>query len=503
MTSKKTSTSRSWLPFCLLALACGAAPRALSPQPPAPPAPAAPAQPWAPTPPPGPLAQAPARAPAVTQLELANGLRVVVVEQHRRPIVSVRLAFPRGSLSEEREDAGLTFLAVALLTDYYEKNSEGRRIAFEKSFRRRVSLAGGAAFFDVGPDSSLLGIDGFAQESARYLKLLSEAVLVPRHGMESFVGRRNALLDALEDLEISDSSSFDLFLKQLAFGADHPYARPVYGRTESLERLGLENVTFRQQELLTPRGATLLVVGDVDPAAVVAQARGAFGPWRGRSVARDAVQPPSIPKRKPEVSFIPRQPASTLIACATRPLTDVRGGEAALDLLAAALGSGGGSRLNLVLREQHGLTYGAQAAMVKRRHARAWVACAHLRADKAEEGLGLFLQVLDSVRGGALTAEELEHARALLVAEVEATHDSTGGSVSAWLEAIDRGDGTPKTEARRAELERVTLEEVQALARRVLAPETTRWILSGEHQPALRAARGNGLGRLQGVTLQR
>jgi zinc protease len=461
--------------------------------------------PWARTPPPAPLPPSPASPPRVKEGFLPTGLRVVVVEHHRRPIVVTRLILPRGALLDPPRSAGASWLAVALVSDYYERSPSGEELVEEKPFRWKVVEQGGSPLFDVESDFSLVGISGYAQDTGKYLKLMAGALERPRRGEESFRGRRNALLDALEDLETSDPQALGRVLAEASFGRGHPYARSIVGTKPSLTSLGLEDAIALQDRILTPDDATLLIVGDVKAEEAFEQAKGAFGKWRRASSAPRAAPPPppSPAAATADIDFLKRQPASTLIACASRPLGDVRASDAALELLATILGGGLESRLGQALRERSGLTYHAGAEIVRRRWARALLACSTLAGDQAAQGIRLFRETLDGARAEPPTDLEVERAKAIRLGELEGAWDDSLRLADVWTRAIGLGESRPRLEEERAEIARIGGEEIRALAKAVLRPSTLRWIVSGEPRAASRAVEGNGIGRLRALTLDR
>ncbi|MGC4117716.1 MAG: pitrilysin family protein [Myxococcales bacterium] len=465
-----------------------------------------PAPTWTRSPVPDALASVTAQPAKVTDANLSNGLRVVIVEQHQRPLVSIRLVLPQGTTFDEEEKAGRTYLSLMLASDFREKSADGRDLSDEKSFRTLVAEAGGAASFSAEHDACQAGISGYATDAATYLKLLAGAVTSPRHGAESLSHRRMSALDGLEDLEVSDPETLGMFLAQAAFGVGHPYSLPIVGTTSSLKSLSGEEVFARQAQLFVPRGATLVVVGDVVPAKVLPAIRTAFGGWRGpaQKASVPVPPPPSVPTRRPETSFIRRQPAKTLVACASRPLSDLRGSRAALELLTAILGDGVSSRLSVGLREAGGVAYAVDATILQRRHAQAFMSCAWLNAAQSERSLHAFRDALSSVGEHGATEQELVRAKAVHLARLASEADTAQGLSASWVEALSLGQARPPTlEERRAAVEAVTLEEIQRLAKKLLAPESVRWILSGEPEPALKAVEAAQLGKLRPVTFLR
>ncbi|MBS2026431.1 MAG: insulinase family protein [Deltaproteobacteria bacterium] len=489
----------------LAALGCAAAPPAPPPAPVSKPvavAPPAPTKPWHTTPPPEPIAvtQTP-DTPAQEQV-LANGLRVVVVEHHGRPTVMIRLVLPQGTVGDPPEWAGATYLGVSLATDYYELNDQNEPIYDEKSFRGQLVELGGTAFALAEPDGSVIGVSGLSVNTHRYLSKLAAAVLRPRLGEHSFSARRDALLDELDDLESADPEAFQRVVTASAFGKNHPYSRSTIGTESSLTDMGVEMVLERQKRVLVPGGATLLVVGDVKAEAVFTAVAALFRPWRGRA-------PPSLPIALPSlarssgVAVLKRTPAQTLAVCAARPLREGRDAMGTLQVLAAILGRGLGSRLSLNLREQHTLTYSTDAAVARRRYANAFLACATLDAAHAEEGVKLFRETLESAARVPPTPQELERAKALLLQDLAAHRDDAAHITEAWLNAILIDDGRPDFDKQAAAISQVTAEQVQAMARKVLAPDTLAWTMSGDPDVAAKAAAADHLGRSRPVSFER
>ena len=93
-----------------------------------------------------------------------------------------------------------------------------------------------------------------------------------------------------------------------AFGSGHPYARSPLGTVDSVTPMGIEEVVDRQLDVFVPKGATLLVAGDVRPDAVAAAAKAAFGRWDGEPASPlAAVPPPRVTAGSTEVGFLERR----------------------------------------------------------------------------------------------------------------------------------------------------------------------------------------------------
>jgi predicted Zn-dependent peptidase len=307
------------------------------------------------------------------------------------------------------------------------------------------------------------------------------------------------ILDRLDALDAEDPAALQLLIEQSAFGEDHPYARLPFGTPETLKALELQEVMEQQSVVFVPTGSTLLVVGDVKAGEVIAAVKSAFGNWQGYKdlTPMPRVPPSSLPKNTNEIGFVERKSASTLLTCALRPLPEVAGDDPALEVLTAILGEGFGSRLGLALREENGLTYGANAEIVRRRQASALIACSALHGDKGREGLQLFRAAFDRLRDTPPTDDEVRRAKALRLSELESSYDDVLTSTRTWMQALTLGYGAPRLEQERAGIEKVTARDVQRVAKAIFRARTIRWVVSGDRKVAAHAVESSGAGRLK------
>ncbi len=455
---------------------------------------AAPAPAWTRSAPPPPAPQASVSAPPVRELTLPGGLRVVVVEHHRRPLVSVRLFFKDGAAADPAVSAGATAIAVALLGDTFDDKE--KPVYEEKSARRQVAEAGARFHFDVTADHAWIGIDGYARETVRYLRMLDRIVRVPRCSERIFMYRVDGALAALEDARLSPEATFADYVSRRAFGAIPAYARSVLGTPRSLETLAYEDVQQRQRELLQPGGSTLLIVGDVKADEVLARAQAIFSRWRPPLVPSSRRPPRAVSKAKrrtaaaQEVTLVARSPARTTMVCASRALAAGDGTDATLDVLARVLGH----RLSQVLREEHGLTYGASASVIRRRHARMLLACSALRTEDLHQGVRTFAQAVEALRTSPLEAGEVEWAKALVAAEVRASQSELASLVQGWTTALELGERSATAPSRLSAVEAVTSAEVKSAVDRLFLGTPIEWALSGDPEKVGPAVRGSELG---------
>ncbi|MDK1475945.1 pitrilysin family protein [Streptomyces sp. 549] len=292
-----------------------------------------------------------------TEHRLANGLRVVLSEDHQTPVAAVCLWYDVGSRHEVPGRTGLAHLFEHLM------------------FQGSAQVKGNGHFELVqGAGGSLNGTTSF--ERTNYFETM------PAHQLELALwleaDRMGSLLAALDDESMENQrdvvknerrqrydnvpygTAFEK-LTAMAYPEGHPYHHTPIGSMADLDAASLEDARAFFRTYYAPNNAVLAVVGDIDPEQTLAWAERYFGSIPGH----DGKQPPrdgSLPDViGAEVREVVREevPARALMAAYRLPHDGTREADAA-DLALTVLGGGESSRLynRLVRRDRLAVTAG-------------------------------------------------------------------------------------------------------------------------------------------------
>lgn len=476
----------------LLGIACATSPAGPGPSSTA----RAPLRAWTPTEPPPALPAFERRTPQVSSWKLKNGVTVVVVEHHQRPVVRLRVVFPSGASSDDPARAGATWFALTLLGMSRDVLLPSGEVDYSEKTLRRTLLERGAAFRSgVDLDGSFIGIDGPSRDTRPLLELLADAVRNPRQGEGSFGALLEEAADSIDERQLTDPEVMGRAVLQLAFGDEE--AGAPHGTAESLSRIGLDEVVKRQAALVHPRGATVLIVGDVDPSALRATLSSSFGGWRGGEEEPTPSRPVRAkPTARKRVTFLPRPGARTTVVCAARPLGDVSATDGALRVVAHVLGR----RLSTRLREEATLTYDVSTGLEYRARNRGLVICSRFPTAATELGLQLLLGTMENAP--APSAAELETARRQLIASFERAQTSFDGVAGLWLGELLTGR-TYDPERTTGELRRFSSEEATAAWKTVTSSSAQYQLVAlGQRAPIEQAATTLKLGTLRTPALK-
>jgi len=411
--------------------------------------------------------------PAMEQIWLANGLKVVSLEYGRVPWVSLIFMVKRGAETDPPDKPG-----VADWTAEYLTLGTARRRQLELA--RDVESLGATLESRANWDATFISLDGLAEDFPELMATLAEVVQTPLFPPEEFpllVERRRAeLAQVLDDPRELASRTFT----RLFFGGA-PYGHAIRGEPESLDRLTLQDLTGHYGREFTPAAATLVVVGMAPRSLVEDEAERHWAAWTGGG-------PPSPAYAEP-----PDRPGTPGIYLLNRPeltQSEIRAGFLgpprahpdffAVRLMNYILGEGGfSSRLMGRIRAELGLTYGIRSLFSFRRAPGPFTVSTFTPARHTATVVQEIGAVLRQVQKSGVTAQELADARSFYVGNFPLRLETTR-ALARQVVAVDLYDlGLDYLNRYPDAMEAVTLAEVQAAAREHLHPEALATLVVG------------------------
>ena len=358
-----------------------------------------------PTTPPAAAPLRPTRFPAFVKGRLPDGVNVIIVEQHKQPVVTLTLATQAGASYDPADKAGLSDLVADLLT----KGTEGRTA---DQIAAQVEGAGGSIGAYADNDFLRVTVSALAEKLPQAMDVLADVVTHSTFPAGEVDLSRTRALSSLQ-LELSDPGS----IAQRAFRHE-VYGDQPYGRNytpQSLRAITRDDVVGFFTAHIRPAGALLVVAGDVTPATVMRLATRALAGWRGGS-------PPPAPAAAP-----PAHPATDIVV--VHKLGAVQSNILAgfafiaprdsavfpLTVMSQILGGGSDSRLFQILREQKSWTYGAYSRFTRPRGTGVFFANAEVRTPVTDSALAELLHQLERMRTEVPADSEVAAAKNFLV----------------------------------------------------------------------------------------
>jgi predicted Zn-dependent peptidase len=442
----------------------------------------------------------PFRFPRIARRVLPNGLELRAVTHRSVPLVSTVLLVPGGASSDPRAQHGLVSLTAGLL-------DEGSRGQSALDVADRLARIGGDLDIEAGADAVVVGLTTLDRHFAAGLGMIHEVVTEPNLANDDFNRIRNLRLERLRQMKDHAGAMADRAFARVVYG-DHPYGRLPLGSEAPLTAMTVEDTRAMHAAMLSPAGATLVVVGTRPEEELLDAAAAVFEPWRTVAsplpLDRQAglASPPLLPETKLGVVSRPGAAQSEVRighACAPRSTPDYH----ALLVLNTILGGDFVSRLNLNLREQKGYTYGVRTGFNLRRGVGPFVMQTSVGTEVTGPAVGEALaEIRDISAVRPVTDAEVAQAIAALTKGYPRGFETAGQVARSVAQLALYGLPDSYFEEFIPRISQVTAAEVTSAAVRHLVPEKMTTVIVGDLDKIEASLPGLGLGPPQLLTVE-
>ncbi len=397
----------------------------------------------------------------IQKIDLPNGIKLLVKEDHRLPFVEFRAVFQGGVLAENEVNNGITsLLAKLLIKGTTTRNAEQIAVEIE-SVGGHIDSYGGNQSFGVNAEV-------LTEDFAIGLELMADVILNPIFPADELEREREVQIAGIQSRRDNLLKSASLAMRRELFGAKN-FGLDPSGTEASVAKISGADIKAFYQKLAVPNNCVIAIFGDVNTANVKAAVEKAFGNWTGKVTQPSTFnfQPATATKRVNET----RDKKQAVLVIGFPGTTMFSEDRYALEILQETC-SDLGSRLFLRIREQLGLAYyvGAQTLCgIAPGYFAFYTGTEPTKTAQVEAEL---LKEAELLRTEGLTAEELKRAKAKIVGQKKIARADLGQLASATSLDELYGLGWQRTEQDDAKYEAVTLEQIKAVAQKYLKPET-------------------------------
>jgi zinc protease len=409
-----------------------------------------------------------------TTFALGNGLRVIAVPRHAAPVVALHLVVRSGSDADPPALAGL----AAATADMLDEGAGGRDAL---TIARDLETLGAELFLAASRDGSTLSLNVPSPGFEPALAIAADVVLRPRLAESDWSRVQNDRLTSLIQRRDQPEAVAVLVADRVLFGDEHPYGRPAAGYEKTVRAITAAELRGHYQKLWRPNNASLVVVGDFDPARLKGALEQAFGAWKKGPVP--AARPAAARKQRPRLVLVDKPGAPQTVLRLVGPGAPRSSPDRPpLALLATVLGGSFTSRLNFNLREQKGYTYGASSSFQFLRRPGPFTAAASVFTKVTDAALGEFLKELSALRTGEVTREELTKARAMQQQRLAEALSTTGGTAGTFADISLYGLPLDEPVRFTRALEKADARLLKRLANRSIDPATVTIVAVGDRK---------------------
>ncbi|WP_269931652.1 M16 family metallopeptidase [Aminobacter sp. HY435] len=416
------------------------------------------------------LAEAPRKDWAVSSFTLDNGMQVVVIPDHRAPIVTHMVWYKVGSADEPPGKSGIAHFFEHLMfkgTTNHKAGEFGQKVAEIGGSENAFTTYDYTAYHQTVAPEALETMMSFEADRMRNL-VLTDAVIGPERDV--ILEERRSRIENNPGALLNEEVDATLYQNQ-------PYRIPVIGWMQEIEQLNRVDATEFYNRYYAPNNAILVVAGDVEPEAVKAMAEKTYG-----KIARGPDLPPRVRPKEPEQNTkrtveltdervsVPSFSKSWLVPS----YQTAKDGEAeALDLLSEILGGGNRSRLyqGLVVKDGIASSAGAffEGTMVDDTSFTVY------GGPRGEAGLQQVEEAVDveirRIINDGVTQDELDKAKDRFVRSMIFARDNQASMANIYGSTLATGGSVEDIARWPDRIRAVTPEQIKAVAAKYLNPD--------------------------------
>lgn len=402
------------------------------------------------------------------EFTLANGMKVMVVENHKLPRVAFNLTIDNKPVLDGDKHGVSTLLGAML--------GNGTKNISKDDFNDEVDFLGASINFG--------STGGFATSLTKYsnriLELMSDAAMNPLLVEEEFQKEKDKLIEGLKSEEKSVDAVAARVGDALSYGVQHPYGE--YTTTETVNNVKYGDVYAYYQKQFNPNNAYLVVVGDVNFNDVKEQIEKNFGKWKKSVVVDTTVPAAKANAQYTQINFVdmPNAVQSNINLKHNVDLKMNNPDYHAVLIANKILGGGFNSYLNMNLREEHGYTYGARSGIDADKYVGQFSASTAVRNMVTDSSVVNMLKEINRIKTETVSADDLRNAKAKYVGDfvlaLESPQTIARYALNIKLNNLPKDFYTTYLQ----KINAVTAEDVQRVANKYFKTENSRIVVVGK-----------------------
>ncbi len=418
------------------------------------------------------------KVPPIWRDTLANGLQVMGTLNDEIPTIAVNVRFPAGHNIEPRDKLGLANITAQMM-------NEATLSSTSEEISARLEALGSGAGIAMGGDNSVLQISSLTKNLDETLSIAVESLFEPKFDQADFDRIKSQVLQNIESSKKRASATAARVYSKLLFGNENVVTMPGQGTLETVQSITLDDVKKFYENHYSPKGGTIVAVGDVTQAELVEKLR-VFEKWDGDEPVEVVMKP--FPELAAGTLYLVDKPgaAQSQIRIGKRSLTyDSNGEYYRLGLMNFNLGGAFNSRINMNLREDKAYTYGARSSFRGDKYTGTFTASAGVRSDATDLSIIEFEKEIENFRKNGINEAELAFLQKSLGQSDARSYETPGQKLGFISQILTYHLADNYTDEQSDILQNITVKEINDLAAKHLNLDEMILVVVGDKKSIL------------------
>ncbi len=409
--------------------------------------------------------------------KLANGLNILVQENHKLPVVALGILFNTGSVNDPSLLPGATSFTTSML-------QEGTTTRTSKDIADQFEFIGSQLSAHSGREQTLFACQTLTRDWTSSLELIADIIQNPSFPDAEFTRLQKERLTSLRRIKDDPTAMAERLIPGLFYGATSPYGHPIFGTEPSLESISRENLVNQFQQYFNPQKATMIVVGDITIEKVIEEAERFLGDWTTNLDLPENEEPDATPfPYAPNTIYILDKPGAAQSVIRAGHTIEGRNHPFyyPYTVLNHAFGGQFTARLNMNLRQDKGYSYGYNSSIGWSNQSSILVAGGSVQTAVTKEAV---IETLSEFRGihreRPINADEFIAAKSALLRNFPSRFQTPQQILDVICQLVTFDLPVDYFQQYSSKIEAVTLPEVHKLAESSIRPQNLTILVVGD-----------------------
>ncbi len=427
------------------------------------------------------------KTPVIWENKLANGLRVLGIENTEVPLVQFEIVVDGGQLLENINKTGVSNLMARMMT-------QGTARKTPSELEDAIQQLGASINVAAGTEDVRIGVTTLAKNYDATLALVEEILFEPRWDAKEFDLLKQSTISQIRQQEANPNAVAQNNFNLLIYGKDNIRARNILGTIDSVNAITLEDLKAFYAKNLSPSVARMHVVGALNKAKITSSLSGINKKWKAKKVEIPVYQTPKPPTKSQVYFYDVPDAKQSVIRFGYPALAATDPDFYPATIMNYILGGGGfASQLTQQLREGKGYTYGIGSAFSGTKSPGAFSIASGVRSNVTLESAQLVKEILQNY-GKNYSEQDLATTKGFLI-KSNARAFETSFAKLGMLENISKyGWKYDYVKGREQTVKAMTLQQIKDLSQKYLDADKMIWLVVGDAKTQLPRLKELGFG---------
>lgn len=418
--------------------------------------------------------------------KLSNGIRVLGIEHTELPLVDFLISVKGGLLLDDINKVGSANLVAKMLM-------QGTKSKTPIELEEAIEDLGSAITVNATDDAMIIRGNCLSSKFEETFKLVEEILFEPRWDEKEFERLKNETIEGIKRSKTSANTTASLVYARLIFGDENILGRNIAGTEQSVAAITLDDLKNYYTKSFSPQQSSITIAGNVTEKEAIKVFKGLEKKWKKLDL--NIPQPTDFKTLTGSALYFIDFPGARQ--------SEIRIGNPSIPythpdffkttVMNYALGGSFNSRVNMILREEKGYTYGARTSFTGSEFPGYFVASAGVQSNATLESSEIFRDEMIKYRNG-VAPEDLQFTKDALI-KSNALRYETIGALRGMLSTIAKYNlPYDYVKDQEKQIMNMTLEEHKMLAQKYIQPDKMIYLIAGDAKTQLDEVKKLGLG---------